>query len=109
MVFHVLLRLSASPASPRTGKLSAQLIDEVAFAFPPQGEGGPLAVDEVSERSEAFFIPSGKKDLIRPSVRTGAPSPCVGKAFCRFSHSSNHLYVRLMARKKGFSLGQSIP
>ena len=43
-----------SSASPRTGKLSAQLTDEVSFAFPPQGEGGPLAVDEVPERASAF-------------------------------------------------------
>ena len=38
-----------------------------SFAFPPQGEGGPLcvpcgyAVDEVPERSEAFFVPYTKR------------------------------------------------
>ena len=70
---------SEAPAPSRTGKLSAQPTDEAPFAFPPQGEGGPLAVDEVPEHSEASPR-SGKKDLIRPSVRTGAPSPCAGKA-----------------------------
>ena len=53
------LDLPASQASPRTGKLSAQLTDEVperSFTFLPQGEGGPLAVDEVSERCEGFHV-----------------------------------------------------
>ena len=50
-----------SPASPRTGKLSAKLTDEV-----------PERSEDISRRIE--------KDLIRSSVRTGAPSPCAGKA-----------------------------
>ena len=30
------------------------LIPVCSFAFPPQGEGGPLAVNEVPERSSGF-------------------------------------------------------
>ena len=74
---------SEAPASPRTGKLSAQLTDEVPFAFPPQGEGGPLAVDEVPERSEGFSLLI-EKDLIRhpPRVRSAdATFPVRGEGF----------------------------
>ncbi len=51
------------------------LIPVCSFAFPPQGEGGPLAVDEVPERSAA-----AERSQVRPLLRAWPAAKQSGSA-----------------------------
>ncbi len=76
-------RLRGGVACPPQGEGGPLAVDEVperSTAFPPQGEGGPLAVDEVPAKRIKDSIVSGQVgQKVRPLVfaRLGVPCPIV--------------------------------